>query len=382
MKALLIASIAFLNFTVCAQSQEYIDTNYILRRQYQTDGTYGYGIFDDAKNKWVKEGLTGFEISYEQYFNSFGFCDIKINNKVAFLDYTGKIIKVTNYDDVGAFQKSGLAIAYKKGQKNTIININFEEIIIEPTYDYIQIDDHYGEGNYAYVGRIYKNQNGNYVDRKTNEEIFPDKDGKIYNWEGYDQADFEVAAKKKWGLIDKTGKLITQIEYDEIGTSGSYSEYGWVVFFEDGLCPVKMNGKYGFIDTKGKIIIPIVYDYVHNFFDGFAAVSVNNKWGIINKKNQIIIPINYEGIFPNMGEVPASEEYPYFSQGLCPVAKKINDEFLWGFVNLKGVEVITLKYDRAEEFNKKGLSLVTFLEEEFYINTKGEKVKNLEEEEE
>lgn len=40
--------------------------------------------------------------------------------------------------------------------------------------------------------------------------------------------------------------------------------------FNEGLAVVGRDYKYGFIDGCGDEIIPLMYDYVYDFFDGYA----------------------------------------------------------------------------------------------------------------
>ena len=49
---------------------------------------------------------------------------------------------------------------------------------------------------------------------------------------------------------------------------------------------IKLNGKYGFIDKSGKIVIPIKYDFASNYFDedGFAEVRLGEKILQIDRK--------------------------------------------------------------------------------------------------
>lgn len=66
-----------------------------------------------------------------------------------------------------------------------------------------------------------------------------------------------VVAKKgeKFGYMDKKGKVVVPIIYD----------YGKT--FSQGLVAVQKNGKRGYIDKTGKTVIPFIYDYASNFFN-------------------------------------------------------------------------------------------------------------------
>lgn len=103
---------------------------------------------------------------------------------------------------------------------------------------------------------------------------------------------------KRVSVIDKAGKIL-------------FSErYGWAgrPFYKEGLMAfIKRdgNGKWGFIDTHGKIVIPYMYDSVDTFgfYGGFAIVSeigenpTRNKNAVINKKNEIIFPFALDSTY-------------------------------------------------------------------------------------
>ena len=64
--------------------------------------------------------------------------------------------------------------------------------------------------------------------------------------------------------------------------------FDYVGTFNEGMAAVKLNGKFGFVDTTGKEVIPCKYDLVRFFSDGLAPVSFNGKWGIVDKKGNLL----------------------------------------------------------------------------------------------
>ena len=50
-------------------------------------------------------------------------------------------------------------------------------------------------------------------------------------------------------------------------------QYEAAGLFDDGLAPVKQNGKWGYIDKTGKTVIPFQYDIAGLFNEGFALVG-------------------------------------------------------------------------------------------------------------
>ncbi|MEG1700059.1 MAG: WG repeat-containing protein, partial [Alistipes sp.] len=50
------------------------------------------------------------------------------------------------------------------------------------------------------------------------------------------------------------------------------------------------NGKRGFVDKNGTVVIPLKYDDVGNFREGLAGVRLNGKYGYIDKNGTVVIP--------------------------------------------------------------------------------------------
>ena len=103
------------------------------------------------------------------------------------------------------------------------------------------------------------------------------------------------------------------------------------------LYAVHVNGKRGFINSRGRIVIPAKFDDVLHFQDGIAPVKVGAKWGYINESGSFIIE-------------PRFDDARNFLVGLGAV--KVGDR--WGFVNTKGEFKIPLRYDFARAFADSG----------------------------
>jgi hypothetical protein len=86
----------------------------------------------------------------------------------------------------------------------------------------------------------------------------------------------------RWGFVDSTGKVIIRPKYQ------------YASDFREGLASVCINGKYGFINPKGSLVIPCSFNRASVFSEGLAGVSIKNKWGFINRLGRIVIPLRYE----------------------------------------------------------------------------------------
>lgn len=94
------------------------------------------------------------------------------------------------------------------------------------------------------------------------------------------------------------------------------------------------NGKWGYVDSAGKVVIPFIYDTAYEFQEGLAAVRVDYAWGFIDQNGKTIIPFEYDGAWN-------------FLDGLAPVYK----DGLWGFINHNNEISIDFKYSNITQQN-------------------------------
>jgi hypothetical protein len=141
-----------------------------------------------------------------------------------------------------------------------------------------------------------------------------DTNGKVIaNVTGYNNEDFsEGFAFVNGFYIDKTGELrLDLLASKSIGESNFY----------EGLAKVEgYDKKIGFMDKKGKIVIPIQYKAIEVFQEGLAAYRDNSGWGFIDKTGKIIIEPQFQKVHDG------------FKNGVCKVIK--NNQ--WGYINKKG----------------------------------------------
>ena len=68
-------------------------------------------------------------------------------------------------------------------------------------------------------------------------------------------------------------------------------EYDRVGEFSEGLALIEQNGKYGYIDTQGNIVIVPQYDEAGNFSEGLVAVVSDGKSFFINGAGKAAIAL-------------------------------------------------------------------------------------------
>ncbi len=92
----------------------------------------------------------------------------------------------------------------------------------------------------------------------------------------------------KYGIINRKGKIILPIEYDNSGNRSM--EY----LYSEGLFMVEKAGKFGFVDTRGQIVIPLIYQSAQHCTEGLIPVQRDGMWGFINKKGEEAIPFVFQ----------------------------------------------------------------------------------------
>lgn len=94
----------------------------------------------------------------------------------------------------------------------------------------------------------------------------------------------------EWDIINHQGKQVKLSDRYQ-GVIGDFADYdgfqeGYLGVFDDA-------GKYGFVDKDGKVVIPLEYDEIRSFSETLAGVMKDGKWGFIDKNNQTIIAFDH-----------------------------------------------------------------------------------------
>ncbi len=145
----------------------------------------------------------------------------------------------------------------------------------------------------------------------------------------------------KYGFFDQLGNKITEFEYDNANS------------FSSGLAAVCKKGLWGFINNKGKMVIPLQFDgastdsewadlfgaldFGYNFSDNYAVVSKDGYAGVIDKTGAVIIPFEFETL-----EVDANKNV---------IAEKCEEQSTYcgyGLIDLSGKVILPFNYSHIE----------------------------------
>jgi hypothetical protein len=161
----------------------------------------------------------------------------------------------------------------------------------------------------------------------------------------------------KWGFINTKGEVVIQPKYSNPFEQPKFS---------NGLCGLidPATKKWGYLDKTGNIAIPFTLYTSTPFFDevtvnyagGDAAGKLLARWRIINRKGEILLETS-----------PNDYTYKtYYKEGLARLSKK----FKYGFMDATGKLVIENKYEDVRDFSE-GLAAVKLNGKWGYLDHKG-----------
>jgi hypothetical protein len=133
---------------------------------------------------------------------------------------------------------------------------------------------------------------------------------------------------------------------------------------DSDLLVIVQNGKYGYIDHQGKIVMQPQYIWGENFWHGLATVYVCGRYVSLDSSGDVHplrIALPGELVPKSVGaktgfrdaqgnlKIPAEfDDVAPFQEGLAAV--KIGDK--WGFIDTEGRQVIRPQFEKAFSFNE------------------------------
>ena len=313
-------------------------------------------------------------------FSEEGLCFVATDDRRGFIDKTGTfvvelgdsvkftvgndfidgMIAVCCFDSIGY---SGIGIINKQGE--FVVNPELEcpvRLLNDDKTVYLAVDgngsrsifslgnnntDNYGLIQYDSVLGTYSGQGGAFRNIAGSEY---DSVTEFHNGR------CAVEQNGKWGYIDNNGVLIINAVYDSVRP-----------FTEDSIALVKNDKKYKYIGYSGKVILE-VDSALTDFHYGRAIAFKDGRKALINKSGQKVYDINADKVYgfniedalatlvkngnafkiDTNGKTLLQTKYDYigaFIGGVAPVSK--GDK--WGFIDTTGTEIISVSYDKYDE---------------------------------
>ena len=163
----------------------------------------------------------------------------------------------------------------------------------------------------------------------------------------YLRADIVTNMEGKCGYADSNGNLLLDYSYDFISE-----------FSEQGVAVARIGDKVGLVSNTGKVLLPAQYDDIADFDNGCAVILKNDKMGLVNTQGEVIME-------PSMYMIR-----PFNEQGLAVVVfdSKAKE---WGLVNIDGKVIIRANRLDIRSFDDKKTQGVCISDNERFNTSSG-----------
>ena len=196
--------------------------------------------------------------------------------------------------------------------------------------------------------KLYENEpwKRNYVDHQGN-LLIPARYDSIGEYVHYGVR--TIKRHGKYGFLDTTGREVLPPAFDDIDYDSSY--------FWGNRRRVGQGGKFGFVDTyTGRLVVPVRYEGSLPSRDSLCWLKLNGKWGLVSSSGGMPIPFGYDQVSS-------------FTEGLARVGK----DGRFGHVNGRGKVVTPLQYDNVFPF-REGRAMVIKGDRCGFVDTRGKEV--------
>jgi WG containing repeat len=202
-----------------------------------------------------------------------------------------------------------------------------------------------------YLRKIVRDESREYPDSVT---AYIDESGEVVIAAAFDVAkDFseglayvEVEAEGFKGFIDRMGQRVITL----VGKKAKD--------FHEGLAAAQGEGnKWGYINRSGKWIVKPQYEFADDFSEGLAGVVINGKYGFINNQGELVIPARFD-VRRELRHPELLIGAGRFKEGLASVAVDRS----YGYINKQGTFVVQPRFFTAQEFSE-GLAFVVEMSE-------------------
>jgi len=285
---------------------------------------------------------------------------IIVGGKVGFINKSGKVVIQPKYSDAKSFSE-GLAaveVTQANGEKLWGFINDKGEFVIKPQYVVVN-----SFANKLALVSIKDKLKNVYIDRRGNVAVSVKEDWGVTL--PFTEGLAPVFVKGKWGFIDTTGKLVVEPKFDGVKN------------FSNGLALVTVGRGFdtlvGYIDSTGKLVVPFKYKTGTDFSNGRALVSpdASGQSKLIDKQGNTF----KDGIKVFMA---CSDSQDGFSESLLPT--RIDLPRQTGLFKLDGCGYIddrgnvaiqpNVKFRKTEAFSEE-LALVETYDKWGFINKKG-----------
>ena len=281
-----------------------LDPNYIEIQKFGDDYKNGY-ITINQDNKYGIVNISGniiLENKYEKIDNIYSekYFVIRENGKQKLIDKESNIILTDGYDEI--IQIANQGVVFTKNSKYGLMDFE-ANTIIDAEYDKLEEinTDIFAATKDGKVGAIDKDKNEKIPFTYIN--VTYNKKAGVYIADDSSYVSSIIDTNFAIKLIGILSEINIDNGYLKLKVDDTYKYYNFKfeektnkeILVANKLFTSKKDGKYGFVDSKGNVVVDYVYDDAQeqNKY-GYAAVKKDGLWGSIDKEGNVIIEPYYD----------------------------------------------------------------------------------------
>ncbi len=225
---------------------------------------------------------------------------VKENGNIEVVNSNGEVVLGSGFDNITSIDSGNLV--FVRNEKYGVMSTD-GTVLIEPTYD---------ELTYAFDGNYIARNGENYGIINTSNETKLDFK---YSYIAYMRDESFIEADRTDGLTDlldnsfnvKVTGIVSEINtskgFVKVRVDDEYKYYNFrleertsqEVFTSNTLFLSKQNGKYGYVDKNGIVIVDYIYDDATEQNDyGYVAVKSNGVWGALDQNGNVVVRPSYK----------------------------------------------------------------------------------------
>ena len=204
----------------------------------------------------------------EAYFDDF----LPAENKWGFLDTTGNLIIPPRFDQVGSFAE-GLCPVNSGGKWGYIDSLG--NWVIEPQY----------KGAWGFhrgLARVWKFTDDYAFIHANNQEIIHPDYAEVND---FTHGRIRVSDGERTGFLDLHGNLVIPLQYQSASD-----------FSRAGVSKVKLDNKYGMIDTTGRMTVRAEYEWMGTPGDRYLTVRIDHQYALLDMSNGKLLDGRYQQV--------------------------------------------------------------------------------------
>lgn len=242
-----------------------------------------------------------------------GLAAVKVDTSFGVIDPSGKLVVPARFDRVHPFR--GGRARVELGKKTGFIDRS-GKLVVPAVYDAAR---DFSEG----LAGVQSGKLWGFVDEQGRRVVAP----RFASVEPFSDGLVMVDSGKGLVFVDRSGKTVLPAA----GARG----------FAEGLAPKEVEGKWGFMDHSGALVVPATFEAVEKFSGGLARAQQGGKWGFVDRTGKFVIEPRYSLLYD-------------FSEDL---AVALEDGY--GYLDRTGKFAIAPRHETADDFHD-GLARVGY----------------------